>query len=157
MTCTPVDLGNGFRGIVCTRGQRKLPCAFCGTPTHALCDFPLRGKACSTRICERCGTHVGEDRDLCPPHMRILKDAGVAASVLADPNPTALLVAVDQALERGAMEHVEEGKKKRSRWKNLDDWKEFRLERAAIYEYLGELSRDEAEMRARADAGPMPK
>ena len=43
------------------------------------------------------------------------------------------------------------------RAKDLADWEEYYSERAAIYEYLGELSRAEAERLARRDAGEKPK
>jgi hypothetical protein len=70
MTCTPINLGGGVVGIVCTRGRRAPPCTTCGRPSGLLCDGPprprSRKKTCDKPICATHATKVGEDRDLCP-------------------------------------------------------------------------------------------
>lgn len=75
MICHDMDLGNGVRAIVCTRGSRK-KCA-CGGPASKLCDFPLSGekagKTCDTAMCDRCAVNVGPDRDYCQPHFRYVQ------------------------------------------------------------------------------------
>lgn len=83
MPCTPVDLGNGVRAIVCTRGRRRAPCQVpgCTEPHTALCDWRIdrRGRAatCDLRLCAAHRWPIpGElDRDLCPAH-RELHEAG---------------------------------------------------------------------------------
>ena len=75
MTCTPINLGNGVTGFVCSRGQRKrAPCSACKDREHTLlCDHPLAGKlvgrTCSAKLCARCAKRV-DGKDLCPPHAK---------------------------------------------------------------------------------------
>jgi hypothetical protein len=84
MTCTPVDLGNGIRAIVCSRGRRsRAPCSACSAREHELlCDHPLAGKqtgrTCSAKLCRRCATSV-DGRDLCPPHAKVHASQGALA------------------------------------------------------------------------------
>lgn len=72
MPCETVDLGNGIRGIVCSRGRRKR-CSECGRlGAGYLCDWKLRGKkkgkTCDRPLCDRCATEVAPDRHLCRAH-----------------------------------------------------------------------------------------
>lgn len=86
MTCRTTDLGNGVAVIACSRGERKRsPCAICDDlPHEVLCDFPLSGrkagKTCDMKLCRRCASHVAKERDLCPAHARIEKDADASAA-----------------------------------------------------------------------------
>lgn len=76
MTCTPINLGNGVTGFICTGDRRtRAPCSACRYREHELlCDHPLTGKltgkTCSTKLCRRCARHV-DGKDLCPPHARV--------------------------------------------------------------------------------------
>lgn len=87
MPCTPINLGGGVTGIICTRGRRPGPCSVpgCGRPHEVLCDYQLvplefgkEPKTCDAKLCRRCAKHVGPDRDLCPPHAKLeeSKDKG---------------------------------------------------------------------------------
>jgi hypothetical protein len=90
MKCTPIDLGNGVTGIVCSRGSRARErfCA-CGGAATKLCDFPKPArseyamqKTCSKPLCDGCavrfertaendlgGIHkAGAIEDHCPEH-----------------------------------------------------------------------------------------
>lgn len=56
--------------IICRRPPVIPKCKFClkydGTK---MCDFPLsEGRTCDARICVRCTTVMGPDRDYCPNH-----------------------------------------------------------------------------------------
>jgi hypothetical protein len=81
--CSRIDLKDGTRVIVCTRGQRARRCSMpgCGRPATKLCDFPLRGrragKTCDKAVCDahahpqgrhRSGPHHGDSIDYCPAH-----------------------------------------------------------------------------------------
>lgn len=142
---------------ICNRGQKRLPCKFCGTPTTTLCDYPTPTakqprRTCSKRICDKCATHVGDDRDLCPPHAKLVVDAQVPTAVLADPSAFAMTVAVDIVEQAtGAADVVAPFVAT-----SYEDWEEFVTERAAIYEYLGGHARTDADRMALADAGARP-
>jgi hypothetical protein len=76
--CIPFNLGNGTTGIICTRGPRKfVPCSVpgCGRPSVRLCDWPVTRAGvkgtCDAKLCARHATHVGPDRDYCPPHAKL--------------------------------------------------------------------------------------
>jgi hypothetical protein len=75
MKCTPINLGNGVTGFVCSRGRpRCAPCSACKDREHELlCDHPLAGKlvgrTCSAKLCRRCAKHV-DGKDLCLPHAK---------------------------------------------------------------------------------------
>ena len=76
MTCTKIDLGNGDFIITCSRGRRPAPCDVCKSRPHELlCDYPLRGAkagaTCSRKLCRSCASHVGANKDLCPPHAKL--------------------------------------------------------------------------------------
>lgn len=199
------DLGNGEKAtaIVCTRGGRKARCKACGKREHAvLCDYPLAGKkagkTCDMKLCSACAQRVGPDRDLCPPHAKLVRDARVEAPavvgpLLADPDPGAMLVVADVVAERELVapgpaavaiaagpprvlaatppllwEDPRDsrldvgsfgfsGHDRSFQPKDLADWAEFLAERAAVFEYLGELPRQVAELKARELAGPPPR
>lgn len=162
--------------IICGRGGRKARarCEFCHATVHELlCDFviPSKGtkeRTCSRRMCRDCAQHVGEDRDLCPPHARLVASMHVSTELLADPEPFAMQVVTDivetQLQTAPATSQAE--RKLRIRLPDRDhafkprdfaDWLEYRSERAAIFEYLGDIPRDEADTLARELAGPAPK
>jgi hypothetical protein len=71
MPCHHVDLGNGTRAIICTRGRTQR-CKYCGRPSTKLCDWPLagekKGKTCDIPMCERCAAHIEPDTDYCKAH-----------------------------------------------------------------------------------------
>lgn len=187
MTCTKIPLAGGV-AFVCTRGAstRARDCAFCGTSTrdYKLCDFPLRGKragaTCSKPMCTKCSTSIGENRDLCPPHMRMAREHNLDLALLAEPQGDAgKQVALDQLEQNGAPIAPRERNKVfaspiKFRQRKVttgvpyavartffvsaaEDWTEYIEERAAIGEYLGGLSREAAERQARELAGPRPR
>lgn len=57
--------------VVCSRRTGVGHCR-CGRACTKLCDFPVEraGKVttCDAKLCSRCATHVGHEKDLCPPH-----------------------------------------------------------------------------------------
>jgi hypothetical protein len=88
MSCTPINLGNGAVGIVCTGRNARRRCK-CGRAATLLCDFPKPArseysaqKTCSKPLCEGCavkftrtvenslgGIHkAGTIEDHCPEH-----------------------------------------------------------------------------------------
>ena len=67
MACHILYEGDRPVGFCCTRGRL---CA-CGRRATLLCDGRVRrglcgNVPCDVPLCERCATHVGPDRDLCP-------------------------------------------------------------------------------------------
>lgn len=85
MTCTPIDLGNGVMGFVCSRGRRKEAalCSVCKSREHTLlCDYALHGAkagaTCSAKLCAACAVKVGA-LDLCPAHARRAHEQGKLA------------------------------------------------------------------------------
>ena len=71
MTCEFIQLpGGGGTMIVCSRGRRARPCAFCGKASSKLCDGPSpaksRKKSCDKPLCATHAKGDGPDRDLCP-------------------------------------------------------------------------------------------
>lgn len=74
MPCTIVKVGDAT-AIVCTRGQRRQNCRWCGSPSTKLCDARLSPlaqvthiKTCDAPMCDVHAKRVGPDRDLCPDH-----------------------------------------------------------------------------------------
>jgi hypothetical protein len=161
------------------------PCDFCvKTKTQqprvhqALCDFPIhKGKdtkryTCSKRLCNECkyplgirvdkgdGVEISSDLDLCPIHAVFVHQHQLEARLLP------LLKQTDLASHRVALDLVNQHQlsalsarpstDRKFMPKGLVDWHEFYTERAAVYEYEAGMPRDEAERRARADAGPRP-
>lgn len=66
--------------IVCRRGQRaKGKCSIqgCTRPHTKLCDFPLKGRkaghTCDAKLCDEHATHMGPDKDYCPPHVALAR------------------------------------------------------------------------------------
>lgn len=83
--CEPIDLGDGVRGFICSRGRRAKPCGVvgCTNPSVALCDYPLSGHragaTCDRPLCQkhRCtqipragvkAARPGDPIDYCPTH-----------------------------------------------------------------------------------------
>jgi len=109
VTCTPYDIRDADGksvgwAITCGRGQRKTaPCAFCGAPHTKLCDEPLRGakagKTCDAKMCARCATPAGDNRDLCPPHARDVNASRAAAEWLDE-----VIVEDLNAVDRAALD-----------------------------------------------------
>ena len=64
-----IDLGDGIKAFVCTKGRRDR-CRFCHNQyVTKLCDFPTgRGRTCDAGMCDRCATAVAHEVDYCPRH-----------------------------------------------------------------------------------------
>jgi hypothetical protein len=60
--------------FICGRRRRQNPCASCGQPAVALCDFPLGGKTaggtCDRPMCERC-RHPQPSKDRTVDYCRV--------------------------------------------------------------------------------------
>lgn len=58
------------------RHPQAKPCRHCGKPSTRRCDYPLtgpkEGQTCDAALCDRCAHHVGEDRDYCAGHAKML-------------------------------------------------------------------------------------
>jgi hypothetical protein len=76
MSCTVVKVG-GTTAIVCTRGERRQPCASCGRDASIQCDYPVRRKqpngtfkngTCDRHQCEKCATEIAPNVHHCKPH-----------------------------------------------------------------------------------------
>ncbi len=70
MKCTPIDLGNGMTGIVCTTRRKRKPCA-CGRSASLECDFPnekRKSKTCDAPICDQCARRISPNVDHCRAH-----------------------------------------------------------------------------------------
>ena len=126
----------------------------------------------SLRLCDDCATSGDRDRkagvDFCPVHAVLVEKNGLGARLvplLAQDDLEAHKVALDlvdvMMIETAAPRPkinppvdrtITDGWPSRRML-----WLEYFNERAAIYEYLGELPRFEAELRAQADAGPRPR
>lgn len=70
----PTPDGKGYV-IICGSRPRTPPCSSCGASSSPYqCDWKLhgkkKGKTCDRHLCERCATAVGENKHLCPPHLR---------------------------------------------------------------------------------------
>ena len=74
-----IKLPNGGFAHIRFAKTRMPKCDFCDYPSTLLCDFPVREytalsgeiivtKTCDARICARCATPVGPDKDYCPGH-----------------------------------------------------------------------------------------
>lgn len=72
MPCYPVKMPNDTVGIVCTRGRTRKRCAYCGSASDRLCDFPVlrdgKRTTCDAALCSRCTTRIAGDGDLCRAH-----------------------------------------------------------------------------------------
>lgn len=92
MVCRPFNLGNGFGGFVCTRGERQPRCKVCGKTAGKICDFPIIGKGkkntCDAKLCDACATEIDPERlpkkfigtipghdkiEVCPAHLRFIE------------------------------------------------------------------------------------
>lgn len=80
MTCTPIQLPNGARAIVCGPRQPRKKCA-CGRPATLLCDWKIPGAeeyalvkagtvtgTCDRPLCDQCTHSPAPEKDLCPKH-----------------------------------------------------------------------------------------
>lgn len=176
MGCEYFEMPDGGRAIICSRGgaRARAKCEFCRQAVHeVLCDFVIpskgsRQKTCSRRVCRKCAQHVGDDRDLCPPHARLVASVKVAPELLADPEPFAMNVVTDIVEASLETASSSDDKERRLRLhlperdlsfkpRDFADWMEYRTERAAIFEYCGEVERTVADTMARELAGPSPR
>ena len=71
MPCNPIVVDGVVTGIVCSRGPRKKPCAFCGQPSAGfLCDGKWVAEgvktSCDKAMCTAHRTQVGGGKDYCP-------------------------------------------------------------------------------------------
>lgn len=168
MPCERVEFPDG-KGVafICSRSGPRKRCSVpgCDAWSTKLCDYPTPGpktpnRTCSKALCERCTKHVGEDRDLCPPHAKLVEDAKVPAELLADPEPHAMSVAKDVVElatqpESGGQKPPRQPKPFKAR--DRADWLEYYTERAAIGEFEGGMDRTLAEYQARDLAGAPPR
>ncbi len=67
MACNYFKIGK-VEGIICGRGPRMHVCGNCGRPGDILCDYPKGDGTCDRKLCRRCSTSVGPDRDYCRSH-----------------------------------------------------------------------------------------
>jgi len=77
MPCERVDAPH-VTAFICSRGRRARPCAYCGSASSRLCDFPVlrtvgrnpqRVKGtCDSPLCDRCTSKIAGDGDLCRAH-----------------------------------------------------------------------------------------
>lgn len=100
MPCEGIELENGARLIVCTRGRRLGPCSRCGAAAGVLCDFIVkrtkkRSRTCNAKLCARCAHHFGADRDLCPEHANLIRNAAVPSYLLDDASDFAMEIVAD--------------------------------------------------------------
>ena len=68
MPCTPVQLTDGSRAIVCTGRARR--CA-CGRNADLQCDWKVatrKSGTCDGWVCARCTTVPATGKDLCREH-----------------------------------------------------------------------------------------
>lgn len=75
MPCEAVEFEDGRRAILCSRSRRgRRKCHCCGAPATKECDFAraARAKTCDKPLCESCAVPVGENRDYCPEHPRLV-------------------------------------------------------------------------------------
>lgn len=166
MPCEFFEMPDGLgRGVICTRTGPRKRCSVPGCNEWAtkLCDYPTPGpktpkRTCSKALCERCTKHVGDDRDLCPPHAKLVEDAKVPAPLLADANPYTMSVAKDIVEAATAISSRRTSAPPRPFMaRDRGDWLEYYNERAAIGEYERGMDRTLAECHARELAGPPPQ
>ena len=70
MKCTPINLPNGTRAIVCGARRRAKRCK-CGSghSVTKLCDWKIgNGKTCDAEMCDVCTYSPAKGKDLCPTH-----------------------------------------------------------------------------------------
>lgn len=174
--CHKIMLPGGGVALITVeeRGNPNSPCEFCvqtrdkpPAKHEVLCDFPIRrGKGaklytCSRKLCKPCALTHG-DLDFCPTHAILMADHSLTARLvpLLDNGKDreghrVALDMIDQVLVTSVRERKTEPER-RFVPKGLVDWHEFYTERAAMYEYQANMPREDAERRARADAGPRP-
>jgi hypothetical protein len=69
-----VDFGNGVKGHVCSRGQRRHTCSVphCGRRAPFQCDYPVARKGkdttCDAWLCDAHRKSQGPEIDYCPAH-----------------------------------------------------------------------------------------
>lgn len=86
MPCDTVKFPGGGGAIVCSRGRRSRPCAFCPRTSSRLCDGPKpNGKTCDKPICDRCTWQPDPDVDFCPECAPMAKAARAEARLDIDP------------------------------------------------------------------------
>ena len=65
--------------IACGRGPEahRALCSFCHVRPHTkLCDYGFGGgRTCDRKMCDGCSTEVGQDKDHCPTHNRVMLEA----------------------------------------------------------------------------------
>lgn len=77
---TPIIIDGKVVGRACHSGPRP-KCAIdgCREPSEFLCDFPLSGKragkTCDRKLCHKHRVAQGPERDYCPTHDRVAKEA----------------------------------------------------------------------------------
>lgn len=70
MPCKVVPVDGGH-AIICIRGKRFKPCAYCAALHEVLCDGPgaTKGSTCDLPMCREHATHVeGRNLDYCRKH-----------------------------------------------------------------------------------------
>jgi hypothetical protein len=73
VSCTRIDIGPLATAWLCGRRTPTPSCSVphCGRAATALCDFPLKTKTCSAKLCETHRKKVGPERDMCPAHAKV--------------------------------------------------------------------------------------
>lgn len=73
MPCLWTTLPDGTKVHINLGRQPRRRCGFCSLRwVTKLCDHPVEhGKrTCDAGMCDQCASHIGPDRDFCPPHAR---------------------------------------------------------------------------------------
>lgn len=154
-------------------GRKQCSAGFCERAAVKFCDFPVGnlGRTCARPICNEHAAHHGPDLDLCPEHAKPRRPRapspprqpppamcrpGDGAAAVRELEQRTIVRTRSDALDVDAVDFVEP-RDIAFRPRDLADWQEYVTERAAIYEYLGEMPRAVAEARARQLAGPPPR
>jgi hypothetical protein len=73
MPCKLMQLPDGTTAIVCGPRRKQTKCAYCNAPSTILCDFPIgKGKTCDRPTCREHAKTIGDDRDYCKDHARLI-------------------------------------------------------------------------------------
>ena len=77
MPCHTIKMPGGVMVVACSRNSRRSQCSTpsCTNYSSKLCDYPVtrngQPTTCDAKICDRCATSVGPDKDYCRPHAQL--------------------------------------------------------------------------------------